>query len=191
LRAETEQYQQRLAQIQQQFQPQQAPDPTTWEGQEYIRQQQFAQLKQELLQAQRQDLQGMIVMAAEQGFANTHQGVDMGSLKSFMRANGIQDGYYEQGLKLMNLNQVPAQPVPQYQFAQQPFVQQPPVVQPIQQPANNIGAIRNGVGAQPQTVQVSLVAAMEAYAKDPNIEKTWSPEFKNAFWQHVNHQPVQ
>lgn len=186
LGAEAEQYRQQLAHIQQQFQPNIPPDPYTPEGQAYLRQQEIAQMEQRIIQAQRQDLQKMIVMAAEQGFANSHNGVDMNSLKSFMRANGIQDGYYDQGLKLMNLSQVPVQPVtPQFQFVPQA---QPAIPQNTQ-PAN-IGAIRNGVGAQPTQVQVSLIQAMEAYNANPAIENTWSADFRKEFWRHVNNQPT-
>ena len=175
---EAELLRQQLLQLQYQQPQYQAPiDPYSPEGQEYQRQQELARMRQEILQQTQQIVQQQnqqfIQGLAEQSFIQKNPNVDLGTLKSFMQANGIASWNLEAGYKLMN-------PTPAFQ--QQPI----PIQSQFQQPqVQNIGAIRAGAGSVNQPIQVSFEKALADYRANPAVETTWSPEFKNLFWSHV------
>ena len=177
-RRDAEALRQQMMQLQQgMFQPQQQipADPYSPEYQAMVRQQELAQLKQELLQATQQSQQQFVQNLAEMAFIQKNPTVDIMSLKAFMRSNGIAEWNLDAGLRLMN--PTPAQ---QYQTPVAPI--QP---QQFNQPVQGIGAIRNGVGAVGQPVQLSLEKMLADYRANPAVESTWSPELQQMFWTHV------
>lgn len=176
--AEKYQLEQRIAQIQQQTQPQTPQNPHDystdfpnwfrWEQQQGLRA--TAEIAQK---ASMETLQNMIAQANENQWIQTHPNVDVSSLKAFNRMNGIAEWNLEAGYKLMNY---PSQMATVAQTASQQTLNN------FRQPTGNFAQPVRGNNGGVQAPSFDFKKLVEAAAKNPDIIDALPEADQKEFW---------